>query len=136
MVSAICGTASHASTSVDAFLQAPIPHFAISILEKCLRDETQSGLIGPDEIARANVDGVSTLSQSAGCNVNASGPSARVFWKAASAVATPVNELTVSRLVASTILRTPKASEMGIGTPLATAKLIGIFAGGSTSSKM
>ncbi len=38
----------------EAFLKAPIPNFAIDILERCLSDETQSGLLGIDAVARAN----------------------------------------------------------------------------------
>jgi DNA-binding CsgD family transcriptional regulator len=41
----------------EAFLAAPIPHFAIDILERCLEGESASGLLGADAIARANADG-------------------------------------------------------------------------------
>ena len=41
----------------EAFLTTPIPNFAIDILERCLSDETLSGLLSIDAVARANADG-------------------------------------------------------------------------------
>ena len=41
----------------QAFLETPIPNFSIDILTCCLGDETRSGLLGVDAVARANAGG-------------------------------------------------------------------------------